>query len=95
MRIVEGDEPKTNCMRRYGRFEFLVMSIGLFNALATFFTLVNNVLWLFLEKFVAMYLDNIVVFSKMMEEHKKHLAKVFKALRENQLYLKWSMCIYG
>ena len=82
-------------MTRYGSFEFLVMLFGLCNASVTFCTLMNDVLRPFLEKFVVMYLDNILVFNKMMEEHKKHLVEVFKALRENQLYLKWSKCVFG
>ena len=83
MRIAEGDEPKTTCVTRYGSFEFMVMSFGLCNALTMFCTLMNDVLRPFLDKFVVVYLDDIVVYSEMMEEHKKHLAKVFKELREN------------
>ena len=95
VRIAEGDEPKTTCVTRYGSFEFMVMPFGLCNAPATFCTLMNDVLRPFLDKFVVVYLDDIVVYSETMEEHKRHLAEVFKALRENQLYLKRSKCVFG
>ena len=49
----------------------------------------------FLDKSVVVYLDDIVVFNKSMEEHKKHLEKVFEALRKNRLYLKKSKCVFG
>ena len=87
VRIANVDEPKTTCVTRYGSFEFMVMSFGLCNDPTTFCSLMNNVLRPFLDKFVVVYLDDIVVFSENMEEHKKHLAEVFKALKENQLDL--------
>eukprot|EP00253_Pinus_taeda_P022536 PITA_22536 len=83
VRIAEGDEKKTVIVTRYGSFEFLVMSFGLCNAPTTFFTLMNDVLRPYLDSFVVVYLDDIVVYSDNMEDHKKHLAMVFKALREN------------
>ena len=95
VRIVEGNEPKTTWMTMYGSFEFLVMPFGMCNAPAMFCTIINDALWLFLEKFVVLYLDDIVIFRKTMEEHKTHLAEVFKVLRENKLYLKWSKCIFA
>ena len=95
MRITEGDEPKTTCVTRYGSFEFMVMPFGLCNAPTTFCTIMNDVLQSFLDKSVVVYLDDIVIFSETMEEHKKHLVEVFKVLRENQLYLKWSKCVFG
>lgn len=83
------------CVTRYGSFEFLVMPFGVCNAPAMFCTLMNDVVRLLLDKYVVVYLDDIVIFSETMEEYKKHLAKVFKALRENQLYLKRSKCFFG
>ena len=71
-----------------GAFEFLVMPFRLTNVLATFCTLINQVFHEYLDKFVVMYLDDIMVYSATMEEHKEHLAKMFQKLRENQLYVK-------
>jgi hypothetical protein len=95
MRIVEGDEVKTTCVTRYGSFDFLVMPFGLCNAPTSFYTLMNDVFRPFLDKFVVVYLDDIVVFRESMEDHEKHLAQVFEAPRQNQLYLKKSKCVFG
>jgi hypothetical protein len=65
---------------RYGIYDFLVMSFGLCNAPATFCTLMNDILRKFLDKFVVVYLDDIVVFSESMEEHEKKLEEVFEGL---------------
>ncbi|XP_022972954.1 uncharacterized protein LOC111471473 [Cucurbita maxima] len=73
VRIAEGDEPKTTCVTRYGAFEFLVMPFGLTNAPATFCTLMNQVFYEYLDQFVIVYLDDIVVYSTTLEEHKVHL----------------------
>ncbi|KAK5843412.1 hypothetical protein PVK06_005869 [Gossypium arboreum] len=85
MRVAEGDEPKTACMTRYGSFEFLVIPFGLKNALTMFCTLMNKVLQPFLDRFVVVYLDDNVVYSKTLEEHVGHLREVFHTLRENKL----------
>ena len=105
VRIVEGDEPKTTCVTRYGAFEFLVMSFALTNAPATFCTLMNQVFHEYLDKFVVVYLDDIVVYSSTLEEHKDHLKRVFQKLKENQLkenqlkenqlYVKREMCSFA
>ena len=71
------------------------MPFGLYNAPATFCTLMNNVLWPFLDKSIVVYLDDIVVYSKTLEDHNKHLKEVFDALWENQLYLKAFKCSFG
>ncbi|KAL4030901.1 hypothetical protein IC575_009155 [Cucumis melo] len=78
LRIAEGDEPKTTCVTRYGAFEFLVMSFGLTNAPATFCTLMNQVFHDYLDKFVVVYLDDIVVYSTTMEEHETTCKRVFR-----------------
>ena len=88
MRIVEGDEPKTTCVTRYGSYEFLVMPFGLTNATITFCTLMNKIFHPFLDKFVVVYLDDIVIYSNTLEEHVDHLRKVFRLLRQNEIYVK-------
>ena len=92
VRIAEGDEPKTTCVTRYGSYEFLVMPFGLTNAPATFCTLMNKIFNPFLDKFVVVYLDNIVIYSNTLEEHLDHLRKVFQLLRQNELYVKKEKC---
>jgi len=78
---------KTTMEMRYRSYEFLVIPFGLCNAPATFCTFMNNVLWLFFDKFVVVYLHGIVVYNESMEEHKKNLAQLFEALQHNQLFL--------
>ncbi|XP_040948667.1 uncharacterized protein [Gossypium hirsutum] len=95
VRVAEGDEPKIACVTRYGSFEFLVMPFGLTNAPATFCTLMNKVLQPFLDRFVVVYLDDIVVYSKTLEEHVGHLREVFRVLRENELYVKEEKCLFA
>ena len=95
VRIAEGDEPKTACVTRYGSYEFLVMPFGLTNAPATFCTLMNKVLYPFIDRFVVVYLDDIVVYSKSLGEHVEHLHQVFMALRENELYVKREKCSFA
>ena len=88
MRIAEGDEPKTTCVTRYGSYDFLVMPFGLTNAPATLCTLMNKIFHPFLDKFVVVYLDDIVIYSNTLEEHIDHIKKVFRLLRLNELYVK-------
>ena len=94
VRISEGDEPKTTCVTRYGSYEFLVMPFGLTNAPATFCTLMNKIFHPFLDKFVVVYLDDIVIYSNTLEEHLDHLRKVFRLLRQNELYVKKEKCSF-
>nr|XP_016483424.1 PREDICTED: uncharacterized protein LOC107804107 [Nicotiana tabacum] len=95
VRIADGDEPKTTCVTRYGAFEWLVMPFGLTNALATFCTLMNKLFHPFLDQFVVIYLDDIVVYSNNIEDHAEHLRKVFKVLRENDLCVKREKCSFA
>ncbi|KAM7520835.1 hypothetical protein LguiB_019797 [Lonicera macranthoides] len=71
------------------------MPFGLTNAPATFSTLMNQVLRGYLDDFVVVYLDDIVVYSESMEEHEEHLKKVFERLRKHELYLKLSKCSFA
>jgi len=84
--ITEGDEEKTACHTRYGSYEFLMMPFRLTNAPATFCTLMNDILWEWLDDFVVVYIDDILIYSGSLEEHAEHLRKVFQRLRENKLY---------
>ena len=95
VRIAEGDEPKTACVTRYGAFEFKVMPFGLTNAPATFCTLMNHIFHPYLDRFVVVYLDDIVVYSNTLEEHAEHLRTVFRVLQENKLYVKREKCSFA
>ncbi|KAL0368712.1 UNVERIFIED_CONTAM: RNA-directed DNA polymerase [Sesamum calycinum] len=95
VRIKEGDEAKTTVVTRYGAFEFLVMPFGLTNAPATFSTMMNQVLHGFLDEFVVVYLDDIVVYSGTLAEHVEHLRQVLTRLREHELYAKVSKCSFA
>ena len=83
VQVAEGDEAKTTCVTRYGSYEFLVMPLGLTNAPTTFCNLMNDVLFDYLDAFVVVYLDDIVVYSQTINEHEMHLRKVFQRLREH------------
>ena len=95
VRIAEGDEPKTACVTRYGSYEFLVMPFGLTNAPATFCTLMNDLFKEYLDDFIVIYLDDIVVYSRTLEEHVKHLRLALEKLRGANLYLKPEKCEFG
>ena len=95
VRIAEGDEAKTTCVTRYGSYEFLVMPFGLTNAPVTFYNLMNDVLFDYLDAFVVVYLDDIVVYSQTLNEHEMQLKKVFQRLREHKLYVKPEMCEFA
>ncbi|GJR43519.1 putative nucleotidyltransferase, ribonuclease H [Tanacetum coccineum] len=94
IRIAEGDEAKMTCVTQYGSYEFLVMPFGLTNAPATFCTRMNKLFHPFLDKFVVVYLDDIVVYSHTLEEHVLHLKHVFQVLRDKELYVKLEKCSF-
>lgn len=75
--IDEGDESKTTYVTRYVAFKFLVMSFALTNAMVTFFTLMNKLFHHYLDKFVVVYLDDIVVYNNTLKERVDHIRKVF------------------
>jgi hypothetical protein len=77
---------------RYGLYEYTVMSFRLTNALAYFMYLMNKVFMEYLNKFVVVFIDDILVYSRNKEEHEEHLRLVLQKLRENQLYAKLSKC---
>jgi hypothetical protein len=92
IKIRASDIPKTAFSTRYGLYEFLVMSFGLTNAPAYFMYLMNSVLMPELDKFVVVFIDDILVYSKNEEEHAGHLHVVLQHLREHCLYAKLSKC---
>jgi hypothetical protein len=88
------DIPKTAFTTRYGLFEYLVMSFGLTNASTHFTYLMNSVFMPELDKFVVVFIDDILIYSKNEEEHARHLRIVLTRLREHQLYAKFSKCTF-
>jgi hypothetical protein len=86
------DIPKTAFSTRYGLYEYPVMSFGLTNALAHFMYLMNSIFMPELDKFVVVFIDDILVYSKSIEDHKEHLRVVLQRLRDHQLYAKFSKC---
>jgi hypothetical protein len=92
LKIQESDIPKTAFRTRCGLYEYTVMSFGLTNAPAFFMYLMNKVFMEYLDKFIIVFIDDILIFSKTMEEHEDHLRLVLEKLRSNQLYAKFSKC---
>ncbi|KAL0559143.1 hypothetical protein IC582_003733 [Cucumis melo] len=92
LRIKDGDVPKTAFHSRYGHYEFIVMSFGLTNAPAVFMDLMNRVFREFLDTFVIVFIDDILIYSKTEAEHAEHLRIVLQTLRDNKLYAKFSKC---
>ncbi|KAA0040547.1 pol protein [Cucumis melo var. makuwa] len=92
LRIRDGDIPKTAFRSRYGHYEFVVMSFGLTNAPAVFMDLMNRVFKDFLDSFVIVFIDDILIYSKTEAEHEEHLHQVLETLRANNLYAKFSKC---
>lgn len=83
MWIVDADEQKTNCVTQYRAVKFFIMPYKLTNVLVTFCTLMSQVFHDYLDKFMVVYLDDIVDYSSTLEEHKKHMKMVFKKLRDH------------
>jgi hypothetical protein len=92
LRIRPSDIPKTTFITKYGLYEFTVMSFGLTNAPAFFMNLMNSVFMDYLDKFVMVFIDDILIYSQSEEENVDHLKMVLQRLREHQLYAKLSKC---
>ncbi|KAA0054800.1 reverse transcriptase [Cucumis melo var. makuwa] len=92
LRIRDGDIPKTAFRSRYGHYEFVVMSFGLTNAPTVFMDLMNRVFKDFLDSFVIVLIDDILIYSKTEAEHEEHLHQVLETIRANKLYAKFSKC---
>ncbi|GKB22094.1 putative reverse transcriptase domain-containing protein [Tanacetum coccineum] len=92
LRVREEDIPKTAFKTRYGHYEFQVMPFGLTNAPAVFMDLMNRVCKPYLDKFVIVFIDDILIYSKNKKEHEEHLKAILELLKKEELYAKFSKC---
>ena len=92
LKIKIADVPKTTFRIRYGHYEFLVIPFGLTNVPAAFMDLMSRVFKPFLDKFVVVFIDDILIYSKSVEEHENHLRLVLQLLQEKKLYAKLKKC---
>jgi hypothetical protein len=90
LKIKREDISKTAFHTQYGHYKYLVMPFGLVNAPTTFMDLMNRVFHDFLNQFVAAFINNILIYSKSLEEHEDHFRCVLQILKEKQLYAKFS-----
>ncbi|GJT68611.1 reverse transcriptase domain-containing protein [Tanacetum coccineum] len=92
LRVNDEDIPKTTFRTRYGHYEFQVMPFGLTNAPAVFMDLMNWLCKPCLEKFMIVFIDNIIIYSQSKEEHEEHLKLILELLKKEDLYDKFSKC---
>lgn len=92
IRVAEKDVEKTAFGSRFGLFEFMVLPFGLMNAPATFMKAMNNMFLDYLDEFIILYLDDILIYSSSADEHWRHLRLVFEKLRDNKFIVKESKC---
>ncbi|GKB52059.1 putative reverse transcriptase domain-containing protein [Tanacetum coccineum] len=92
LRVQEEDIPKTAFRTRYSHYEFQVMSFGLTNAPTIFMDMMNRVCKPYLDKFVIVFIDDILIYSKSEDEHAKHLKLILELLKKEELYAKFSKC---
>jgi hypothetical protein len=92
LKVREDDVQKTAIRTRYGHYEFMVMPFGLTNAPSVFMDLMNRVFHKYLDQFVVVFIDDILIYSSNHHEHKEHLKKVLDILREEKLYAKLKKC---
>jgi hypothetical protein len=94
LRIKDEDIHKIAFRTRYGHYEFTVLPFGLTNAPAAFMNLMNSIFHDCLDKFVLVFIDDILIYSKNEQEHQRHLEIVLQRLREHKLYGKLSKCAF-
>jgi len=92
IRTRERDEWKIAFKTKFGLYEWMVMPFGLTNAANTFMRLMNHVLRHFIEKFVAVYFDDILIYSRALDDHLEHLRSVLEVLRKERLYANRDKC---
>ncbi|GJS57891.1 putative nucleotidyltransferase, ribonuclease H [Tanacetum coccineum] len=92
LRVREEDIPKMAFKTRYGHYEFQVMPFGLMNAPAVYMDLMNRVCKPFLDKFMIVFIDGILIYSKKKKEHEEHLKAILELLKKEELYAKFSKC---
>ena len=92
LRVRERDIPKTAFKTRYGNFEFTMMPFGLTNAPAAFMDLMHRVFQPYLDQFVVVFVDDILIYSQCKREHEDHLGIVIQLLRDHHMYAKFSKC---
>ncbi|CAA0839620.1 Uncharacterized mitochondrial protein AtMg00860, partial [Striga hermonthica] len=92
LKIKESDIAKTAFRTRYGHYEFVVMPFGLSNAPAVFMDLMNRIFHPYLDQFIIVFIDDILIYSKSQKEHEEHLRVVLETLRREKLYAKFSKC---
>lgn len=92
LRIQDADIHKTMFHTRYGQYEFRVVLFGVTNTPSVFMSLMNGVFRTYLDHFIIIFLDDILIYSRTMEEHEGHLRQVMQCLRENQLYANLAKC---
>jgi hypothetical protein len=92
LKIRECNIPKITFILRYGLYKYMVMSFGLTNAPTYLMYLMNKIFMEYLDKFVVVFIDDILVYSRSEEEHKEHLHLVFKKFRDHRLYAKLNKC---
>ena len=92
LRVRDTYIPKTTFRTRYGHYEFTVMPFGLTDALAAFMDLIHRVFQPYLDQFVVVFVDDILIYSQSEWEHEYHLRIVLQLLRDHQLYTKFSKC---
>ncbi|GKC69784.1 putative reverse transcriptase domain-containing protein [Tanacetum coccineum] len=93
--VLEEDIPKTAFRTRYGHYEFQVMPFGLTKAPVVFMDLMNLVCKPYLDKFVIVFIDDILIYSKSKQQHEEHLKLIFELLKKEELYAKFSKCLAG